>query len=143
MAGECVTDPGLGGGRISDNMGSGEMESVSDTSRPLRLASCMSSVTSLGGASEEKVCLRLFGLTIGDCRTPRVEGLGVRNEFLLLVLLSFLPWSAWVMAGSSSISMSASLGEWPVELPEVVFCEISCAWWWLCALRAGEVRGLK
>jgi hypothetical protein len=142
MAGECVTDPGLGGGRISDSMGSGDMESFSDRSRPFRLASCMSSVTSLGGANEENVCLRLPGFTMGDCRT-RVEGLVVRKEFLLLVLLSFLPWSFCVMAGSSSISMSASFGEWPVELPEVVLCEMSWACWWLCALRAGEVRGLK
>lgn len=30
IAGECVTEAGIGGGRISDNMGSGEMESVSE-----------------------------------------------------------------------------------------------------------------
>jgi hypothetical protein len=34
IAGDWVRDPGFGGGRISDNMGSGDMESVSE---PLRL----------------------------------------------------------------------------------------------------------
>jgi hypothetical protein len=35
MAGEAVTEPGFGGGRISDSRGSGEMESVSELSRVL------------------------------------------------------------------------------------------------------------
>lgn len=92
-AGEAVQEPGLGGGRISDNMGSGEMESVSELSRvrgASRLlddgcwerASCMRSVTSFDGISEETVALRLFGLTMGDWRT-RVLALA-RGTFLLV-----------------------------------------------------------
>ena len=95
-AGDAVEEPGLGGGRISDSMGSGEMESVSElsrvrgASRPLEngrceRASCMRSVTSFGGINEETVAFRLFGLTIGDCRT-RVLALA-RGTFLLPVAL--------------------------------------------------------
>lgn len=77
MAGEAFSEPGIGGGRISDNKGSGEIESVSEvsrlrsTSKPLDRgrfcrASCTSSLTSLGGMSEDTVALRLLGFTIGD-----------------------------------------------------------------------------
>lgn len=132
-AGEAVKEPGLGGGRISDSMGSGEMESVSElsrvlgTSRPwedvrLERASCMSSVTSFGGMSEDTVAFRLFGFTMGDCRTRPLPF--VRDTFFLLVLLRLLlPCSCVTIAGSPSISISTSIGECPVELPEVVFCD--------------------
>jgi hypothetical protein len=124
---------GFGGGRISDSIGSGEMESVSDpsrlwgTSRPLEVgrpprASCMSSVTSLGGMEEEIVAFRRPGFTMGDCRT-RALGFADRGAFLLLVLRNFRPVSCCVMAGSPRISMSTSIGECPVELPEVVCCK--------------------
>jgi hypothetical protein len=153
MAGEAVEELGLGGGRISDNRGSGEMESVSELSRVLGTsspldngrvdrASCMSSVTSLGGISEETVAFRLFGFTMGDCRTRLLPF--VRGTFLLLVLLRLLlPCSCGTIAGSPSMSTSMSMGECPVELPEVVCCECWCTCCWLCAFSAGEVRGLK
>jgi hypothetical protein len=136
IAGEAVEEPGFGGGRISDNIGSGDMESVSElsrvlgTSRPLAdgridRASCISSVTPLGGMSEETVDFRLLGFTMGDCRTRPLPF--VRGAFLLLVLRRLLrPWSCGTMAGSPSISMSTSTGECPVELPEVVFCDCWC-----------------
>lgn len=136
IAGEAVEEAGFGGGRISDNIGSGDMESVSElsrvlgTSRPLAdgridRASCISSVTPLGGMSEETVDFRLLGFTMGDCRTRPLPF--VRGAFLLLVLRRLLrPWSCGTMAGSPSISMSTSTGECPVELPEVVFCDCWC-----------------
>lgn len=134
MAGECVTEPGFGGGRISDSIGSGEIESVSEVSRlcgtssPLEdgrppRASCISSVISFGGMEEETVGFRRPGFTIGDCRT-RLLGF-VEREVFLLVLLNFLPPSCCIMAGSPSMSTSTSTGEWPVELQEVVACD----WW--------------
>jgi hypothetical protein len=153
MAGDAVEEVGLGGGRISDSRGSGEMESVSELSRvlgtssPLDIgrvdrASCMSPETSLGGMIEETVAFRLFGFTMGDCRTRPLPL--VRGTFLLLMLLRFLlPCSCGAMAGSPSMSISTSMGECPVELPDVVFCECWCACWWLCAFSAGDVRGLK
>lgn len=122
MAGECVTDPGIGGGRISDSIGSGEMESVSEwsrlrgTSRPLR-ASCMSSLTSLGGSCIEMVGFRLPGFTIGDCRT-RLVGL-LALDGILFVLRLLLCSAGWTIAGSPNISISTSIGEWPVELADV------------------------
>jgi hypothetical protein len=139
MAGDWLKDVGFGGGRISDNMGSGEMESVSEasrlcgTSRPLEdgrtpRASCMSSVTSLGGIREETVAFRRPGFTMGDCRT-RLLGFADRGALRLLVLLNFRPVSCCVMAGSPRISISTSMGECPVELPEVVCCECWCACW--------------
>jgi hypothetical protein len=133
IAGEAVEEAGFGGGRISDSIGSGDIESVSElsrvlgTSRPLvdgRIdrASCMSSVTSLGGMSEETVAFRLLGFTMGDCRTRPLAF--VRGAFLLLVLRRLLrPCSCGTMAGSPSISISTSMGEWPVELPDGVFCD--------------------
>jgi hypothetical protein len=144
---------GLGGGRISDSMGSGEMESVSEpsrlwgTSKPLEVgrpprASCMSSVTSLGGMNEETVAFRRPDFTMGDCRT-RPLGFANRGAFLLLVLRKFRTVSFCVMADSPRTSMSTSMGECPVELPEVVFCERWYAGWWLCAFSAGDVSGLK
>lgn len=153
MAGEAVTEPGLGGGRISDSMGSGEMESVSDVlhvppeAGRIARASCTSSETSLG-ISEEIVAFRRFGLTMGDCRT-RALGLAVRGGARLLVLLSFLLGSCGSMAGSPSMSVSMSMvmfmsiGEWPVELPDGVCCMCWWACWWTCAASAGDVRGLK
>ena len=134
-------------------MGSGEMESVSELSRvrsaskPLEeghreRASSIRSVTSFGGISEETVAFRRFGFTMGDCRTREVPL--VRGMARLLVFLNgLLPCSCATMAGSPSRSMSTSMGEWPVELPEVVFCDGWWACWWVCAFRAGEVRGLK
>lgn len=121
---------------MSDNMGSGDMESVSERSwlrgisRPLEdgradRASCTSALTSLGGTHEDTVAFRLPGFTTGDCRT-RPEALAVRGAVLLLVLRSFLLCSGWVMAGSPSISMSVSMGECPVELTEFVDCD--CRW---------------
>jgi len=147
MAGEAVREPGLGGGRISDNMGSGEIESVSEVSRVapeadcIARASCMSSETSLG-ISEEMVAFRLFGLTMGDCRT-RVLGLAVRGGARLLVLRSFLLGSCGIMAGSPSMSMSMSMGECPVELPDGVCCMCWGACWLTWAVSAGDVSGLK
>jgi len=97
------------------------MESVSEvsrlcgTSRPFvdgrpPRASCMSSLTSLGGMREDTVAFRLPGFTMGDCRT-RLLAFADRGAFLLLVLLSFRPVSCCTMAGSPSISMSTSMGE--------------------------------
>jgi hypothetical protein len=153
MAGECVTEPGFCGGRISDSRGSGEIESVSEPSRlcgTLRLledersprASCMSSLTSLGGMNEDKVAFRRPGFTMGDCRT-RALPLADRGALRLLVLRNLRPDSCCVMSGSPSSSISTSTGECPVELPEVVFWECCCACWWLCAFSAGDVSGLK
>jgi hypothetical protein len=138
---------------MSDNMGSGEMESVSEplrlcgTSKPLEggrppRASDTKSVTSFGGIKVETAVFRLPGFTMGDCRT-RALLFADRGAFLLLVLLNLRPVSCWVMAGSSNMSMSTSAGEWPVELPEGVACACRCACWWLCAFSAGDVRGLK
>lgn len=123
IAGECVTEPGLGGGRISESMGSGEMESVSEPSRLLgtsspledgRLprASCMSSVTSLGGIREETVAFLRPGFTMGDCRMRELALLD-RGGFLLLLLLllSFLLESCCAIADSPNNSMSTSIGE--------------------------------
>jgi hypothetical protein len=130
IAGDAVREDGFGGGRISDSMGSGDIESVSEVSllygtsrpfpfaRPLR-ASCMSSLTSLGGMKEDTVAFRLPGFTMGDCRT-RLLAFVEQGAFLLLVLLSFRPVSCCIM-GSPSPSISTSMGEWPVELPDVVF----------------------
>jgi hypothetical protein len=153
MAGECATEPGLGGGRISDRRGSGEIESVSElsrpygTSRPLEAgraarASCKSSLTSLGGIVPETVPFRLPGFTIGDCRM-RALPLADRGTFLLFVLLSLLVVSCCIVAGSPKPSMSTSTGEWPVELPDVVFWDWWCGCCWFCAWSAGDVRGLK
>lgn len=153
MAGEAVEEVGFGGGRISDSIGSGDIESVSElsrvlgTSRPLAdgrvsRASCMSSVTSLGGMREDTVAFRLLGLTIGDCRTRPLPF--VRGAFLLLVLRRLLrPCSCGTRAGSPSMSISTSMGEWPVELPDVVCCDWWCTCCWLWAFKAGDVRGLK
>lgn len=131
-----MRDAGFGGGRISrmsDSMGSGDIESVSDLSRlcgtsraledgrPPR-ASCISSVTSFGGMRDEAVTFRRPGFTMGDCRT-RPLAFADRGAFLLLVLLNLRPVSCCIMAGSPRISMSTSIGEWPVELPEVVAWE--------------------
>lgn len=131
-AGEAVKELGLGGGRISESMGSGEMESVSELSR-VRGASrpaesgcwerafCTRSVTSLGRTSEEPLDFRLLGFTMGDCRTRALPL--VRGATLLFAALVFLlPWSCDTIADSPSISMSRSMGEWPVELSEAVFC---------------------
>lgn len=147
-AGEFLTDPGSGGGRISESMGSGEIESVSEwswllgTSSPLLRASCMSSLTSLGGSCIETVGFRLPGFTIGDCRTRFA---GVALGAFLFVLRLLLCSAGCAIAGSPSMSMSTSIGECPVELAEVEACECrcDCACWWACALRAGDVRGLK
>ena len=153
MAGEAVEEPGLGGGRISESIGSGDIESVSElsrvmgTSRPLddgrvERASLMSSVTSFGGIREETVIFRLLGFTMGDCRTRPLPL--ARGRFLLFVLRRLLlPCSCDGIAGSPSMSMSTSIGECPVELPDVVFCDWWWACWWLWALSAGDVRGLK
>lgn len=122
IAGEAARELGLGGGRISDNRGSGEIESVSElsrlsgTSKPLAdgrrdRASCTNSVTSLGGIKEETVAFRLFGFTIGDCRTRPLAFAG-RGGFLLLVLLSLRPCSCWgISAGSPNRFMSTSMGD--------------------------------
>lgn len=129
-AGEAARDPGLGGGPISDSIGSGEMESVCELSRVLGAssvleddcadrASCMSSETSFGGISEETLAFRRFGFTTGDCRM-RPLPFAVRGRLLLFVLRNRLPCSCDTMAGSPRMSMSISIGEWPVELPEVV-----------------------
>lgn len=111
---------GLGGGRISDNKGSGDIESVSEPSRlrsasPLEdgrnpRASCIKSLTSLGGIEEDTFVFRRPGFTMGDCRT-RELAFAERGTALLLVLLNFLPGSCCIAAGSPSISMSTSLGE--------------------------------
>lgn len=117
-------------------MGSGEIESVSELSRVLGTssplvagridrASCIKSVISLGGMSEDTVAFRLFGFTIGDCRT-RMFPVADRGVLRLLVLLNFLPSSCETIAGSPKRSISTSTGEWPVELPEVC-CESCCA----------------
>jgi hypothetical protein len=133
MAGDWERDVGFGGGRISDNMGSGEMESVSEplrlcgTSRPFKMrpprASCTSWETSFGAIEVETVAFRRPGFTIGDCRTLEL-GFAERGAFLLFVLLSFRPpgCSCCSMAGSPNMSISTSTGECPVELPEVVTC---------------------
>ena len=133
MAGEAVEELGFGGGRISDSIGSGDIESVSELSRVLGTsnplvdgridrASCMSSVTSLGGMSEETVAFRRLGFTMGDCRTRPLAF--ARGAFLLLVLRRLLrPCSCGTMAGSPNMSISTSMGECPVELPDVVFCD--------------------
>lgn len=147
-AGEFLTDPGSGGGRISESMGSGEIESVSEwsrlrgTSSPLLRASCMSSLTSLGGSCIDTVGFRLPGFTMGDCRTRFA---GVALGAFLFVLRLLLCSAGCAMAGSPSMSMSISMGEWPVELADVEAweCNCDCACWWACALRAGDVRGLK
>lgn len=131
-AGEAVEEPGLGGGRISESMGSGEMESVSELSR-VRGASrpaesgcwerafCTRSVTSFGRISEEPLDFRLLGFTMGDCRTRALPL--ARGALLLFAALVFLlPWSCDTIAGSPSMSMSRSMGECPVELSEAVFC---------------------
>lgn len=130
IAGDGCTELGLGGGPISDR-GPGEMESDSELSRlrrrsaPLdegRIARSSSNrfVTSLGGMREDTVAFRRAGLTMGDCR-KRAGAAEKRVEVLLLAaLLSFRLWLAWVMAGSSNMSMSTSTGDAPVELPEVV-----------------------
>jgi hypothetical protein len=123
IAGDWVTEMGFGGGRISDSMGSGEMESVSEvfrlcaTSKPLRppVVSSIKSLTSLGGMSVETVAFRRPGFTMGDCRI-RVLAFADRGALLLFVLLSLRPVSCCVTAAS----ISTSMGEWPVELPEVV-----------------------
>jgi hypothetical protein len=131
MAGELATEEGLGGGPISDK-GSGEIESVSErpepwgTSSPLEdgldglvlCASSTNSLTSFGGTREVTVAFRRPGFTMGDCRT-RPEAVAGRGA-LLLLLRNFLPCSCWVMAASPSKSISTSIGEVPVELPEVV-----------------------
>jgi hypothetical protein len=151
MAGDAVWEPGMGGGRISDSSGSGEMESVSEvsrlwgTSRPFEggrppRASSRSSLTSLGGINEDTVAFRRPGFTMGDCRTQLLAF--ADRGALLLLLRSFRPVSCCIM-GSPRISISTSMGEWPVELPEGVACECWCACWLFCALSAGEVRGLK
>jgi hypothetical protein len=130
IAGDCESDVGFGGGGMSDSIGSGDIESVSEpsrlcgTSRPLEVgrpprASCMSSVTSLGGMRDETVAFRLPGFTMGDCRT-RPLAFADRGPFLLLVLLSLRPVSCCIMAGSPKISISTSTGECPVELPDGV-----------------------
>jgi hypothetical protein len=130
IAGDCVRDVGFGGGGMSDSIGSGDIESVSEPSRlwgtsrlledgrPPR-ASCMSSVTSLGGMKDETVAFRLPGFTMGDCRT-RPFAFADRGAFLLFVLLNLRPVSCCIMAGSPNMSMSTSTGECPVELPEGV-----------------------
>lgn len=153
MAGEAVEDAGLGGGRISDSMGSGDIESVSElsrvigTSRPLEegrieRASFMSSLISFGGISEETVVFRLFGFTMGECRTRPFPL--ARCGFLLFVLRRLLlACSCDTIAGSPNMSISTSTGECPVELPDVVFCDCWWACWWLWAFSAGEVKGLK
>lgn len=147
-----MSEDGFGGGRISESIGSGDIESVSEvsllcgTSRPFPFArppraSCMSSLTSLGGMKEDTVAFRLPGFTMGDCRT-RVLVFVDRGVPLLLVLLNFRPVSCCI-TGSPSASISTSMGECPVELPDVVFCEWWCACWLFCAFSAGDVRGLK
>lgn len=146
MAGDWVIEAGFGGGRISESMGSGEMESVSEVfllwaaSKPLRppVVSSIRSLTSFGGMRVETVAFRRPGLTMGDCRT-RVLAFADRGALLLFVLLSLRPVSCCVAA----FSISTSTGEWPVELPEVVCCDCWWACWWFCAFSAGDVSGLK
>jgi hypothetical protein len=105
-------------------------------------ASCISSLTSLGGSCMETVGFRLPGFTMGDCRTRFA---GVARGGFLLVLELFLCSAGWAMAGSPSMSMSTSTGECPVELADVEARECSCDWacWWAWGTSAGEVRGLK
>lgn len=127
------------------------MESVSEwsrlrgTSSPLVRASCMSSLTSLGGSCIETVGFRLPvpGFTMGDCRT-RFAGVARLGAFLFVRRL-LLCSAGWTIAGSPSISISMSMGECPVELADVEAweCKCDCACWWGCALSAGDVRGLK
>jgi hypothetical protein len=130
IAGDGCTEFGLGGGPISER-GPGEMESDSELSRLQRRSapldegwiarsSSSRSVTSLGGISADTVALRRAGLTIGDCRTRAGATENREGALLLAALLSFRPWLDWLMAGSSSISISTSTGDAPVELPEVV-----------------------
>lgn len=139
IAGDCVTEPGLGGGPISSR-GSGDIESASEPSRlrgacrpldegRLARASCISSVTSLGGMSDDTVAFRRPGFTMGDCRT-RPAAVDGRGAVLRFELLSFLPCSDGAIAASPSISMSTSTGDAPVELPEVVYwLEWCCVCW--------------
>lgn len=127
MAGDCVTEPGLGGGPISSS-GSGEIESASELSRlrrgsnPLEegrfpRTSSNRSVTSFGGMRDDTVAFRRPGFTIGDCRTREAAE---RGAVLLLALLNFLPCSCCPAPDSSNNSMSTSIGDAPVELPDVV-----------------------
>lgn len=114
---------------MSESIGSGEIESVSEwsrldgTSSPLLRASCKSSLTSLGGSCIETVGFRLPGFTMGDCRTRFA---GIARDGFLLVRILLLCSAGWAMAGSPSSSMSTSMGEWPVEPAEVDVCECSC-----------------
>lgn len=148
MAGEGVTEAGLGGGPISER-GSGEMESVSELSRLSRAsiplnrlprASSNKSDTSFGGIKEETVAFRFPGLTMGDWRMR--TGAAERGAPLLLPL-SFLPdCSSEAKADSSSMSMSILTGDAPAELPEVAgYWGRGCGW--PCAVNAGDVKGLK
>lgn len=140
IAGECVTEPGLGGGPISVG-GSGESEepiselsALRGTSSPLEdgrvepdlCASSTNSLTSLGGMNEDTVAFRRPGFTTGDCRT-RFDAL-VERGALLLLLRSRLPCSGCAIAASPSISTSISAGDVPVELPDALYwpCE-ACA----------------
>jgi hypothetical protein len=141
IAGDCVTDRGLGGGPILSR-GSGEMDSASEpsrlrgTARPLedgradldRCASSTSSLTSLGGISADTVPFRRPFLTMGDCRT-RSAALDERGA-LLLLLRRRRPVSGWATAVSPSISISTSTGDVPAELPDVVYwlAWACCCW---------------
>lgn len=131
MAGDCVTEVGLGGGPMSDK-GSGEIESVPELSRPRGTSNPLqdnmedrslcapstNSLTSFGGTREVTVAFRRFGFTMGDCRT-RLVAFDERGA-LRLLLRSLLPCSGCAIADSGSRSMSTSMGDVPVELPEVV-----------------------
>ncbi len=116
IAGEADREPGLGGGGISDNRGSGDMESFSEPSRPRgtsRLlefncddrASSLSSLISFGGTTEERVPFRLCDFTIGDCRTRPLLVAG-RDAFFRFVLLSLLVCSCEFTADSFKLSTS-------------------------------------
>lgn len=155
-AGECVTEPGLGGGPISLRF-SGETESNSElsllrgTSNPLvegradvdLCASSTRPLTSFGGINAAAVVFRRFGFTMGDCRT-RAEGLAGRGAFLL-VLRSRLACSGCADVGPRPTPpISMSRGDAAVELAAVALGPgCPCIWWWFCAFSAGDVSGLK
>lgn len=118
VAGECITEPGLGGGPISDRF-SGETESNSEesllrgTSSPLGggrtgpdfCASSTDWLTSLDGMDIATAAFRRAGFTMGDCRT-RAATFEFRVVVLLLVLRTRLASSGCAIAASPSISTS-------------------------------------
>ena len=158
MAGDCVLEFGLGGGRITDSdKGSGEIDSASELScarpgfRPITDAGWLGMVmdlceslsvpeTSFVGITLD-IAPPLFrrALEMGDCLT-RVAFATDRGPGFEILFLSFFAGSP---VDPSNMSTSGSIGEVAAGLAGCRGFEVTALCELRCASSIGDVRGLK